>query len=895
MFLRKMVRGRRTFALITWLTTLAAALCGQQAKPSLGIAGAGTDSAKTVSIQVDSGDLHQFLRIDSLNPTTAADIEVRLSPLVGVKQKWVQPRWQCWSNDEQKAKCGKDDACSKVTIAGLKEAWCRVSAYLPEPDNYVGRIDLIYNDARDSYKLAITRGPDETLQVRGIDNSAEYTTEPAAFELATGISSKSLRAVPGVRLVVYDLIGPQSVTPSVTLEGQSDVGAMFTVPGNGETSLKLSMNLPVPGTYKGAIELIHGRDRDKYTFNVKRVEAKAPVTIRPIESARADTSPTGVAHLRVVLEGTRAVPVVLDLPNIATLFRKQSDKVNAQAQFTSVKFRDLGSDKDLPPGSSVALDGRTPKQLEAEITGLQPGEYSGLLTVGTKDLTPQESTFSIYVRRDFWIAGLWIGLGVLLSWGLRSWVLKGRPRLAAQRQLSQLSADVEATFREVKDVTLAEQRVLKDFAKRVSELYGEWDGGTATATAATTDTLVKEISGKVYSFRQWVNLRRRFDAIQTPFPTFPQLRERLAAFEERFLRHGADASLDADLAQLATDFTSALSNMLLVRIRALSEDLKAIEATEFGKPYAPRLETEVVPQLNQAEQLAAVPSRFNEALAILENARLIYTRMLASALNVQLPGTTPDPARIPQAEWDSVVTEVRQATERARLATTPEVAADAYGQAFSVYMNRLLRAMVVRLRAAPEKIAASSLKVDEQETQTAKVNDAMKLADRCAAEVANRDFTAATKSFEQLRATLLEVAKKLKSVGQEMGQEAAVMASRAVPGAGAALILGLSPIAGVAESIPEPPPRIILSVAELDKRVQRNEAIFALAVGVISILVGVKLLWLPSPTWGDWADYVTAFLWGLGLHQVSGAALGQFDWGTMLGKWSGTGGANATG
>jgi hypothetical protein len=894
--LRKMLGGR-IFALTMWLTTLPVALYAQQTKPSLGIAGAGTDSGKTVSIQVDSGYVQQFLRIDSLNPTTAADVEVRLSPLVGVKQRWVQPRWQCWSNDEQRAKCGKNDPCAKVTIAGLKEAWCRVTAWLPEPDSYVGRIDLIYNDARDSYKLAITRGPDETLQVRGIDNSAEYTTEPALFELATGISSKSLRAVPRVRLVVYELIGPQSVTPSVVLKGLPHAGAEFTVPGNGEIPLTLSMNLPLPGTYKGALELIHGRNRDKYTFNVKRVEAKAPVTIRPIEAARADTSFSGVANLRVILEGTRSVPFALDLPNIASLYRKESDKVNAQALFTSITFKELNPDRDLIAGSSVTLEGRTPKPMRVVITGLEPGEYSGLFTVGTKDLAPQESTFSIYVRRAWWIAGLWIGLGVALSWRLRSWTLKGRPRLAAQRQLSHESADIEGTFREVKDATPAEKRVLQDFSRRVAELFGEWDRGAPTVTAAATDTVVNEISAKLSAFRQWVNLRRRFDTVQTPLPDLADMRQRLAAFGDRFLAPAADATLGADIAQLGTQLTTALSALLVARIQALRADIQGIQATDFGKPYASQLKDGVLPQLDRAEKLATVPDRFNEAVANLEDSRLTYTRILAGALNMQIPMTTPDAVRIPQVEWDSVVTSVRQATEKARMATSADAAADAYAQAFSVYMNRLLAAMDLRLRAAPEKIKKTTLSDDEKRAQNQKIGEARILADQCAAQVANHEFTAAARTFEQLRASVLEIAMKVESGGQDMGPNAAVMASRAIPGAGAGMVLETGPIASTVASIPEPPAGIILSVAEIDKRIRRNENWFALVVGVISILVGVKLLWLPSPTWGDWADYVTAFLWGLGLHQVSGAAMGQFDWGTMLNKWSGAGGggANAAG
>jgi hypothetical protein len=46
-------------------------------------------------------------------------------------------------------------------------------------------------------------------------------------------------------------------------------------------------------------------------------------------------------------------------------------------------------------------------------------------------------------------------------------------------------SDIEATFREVKDATPAEKRVLKEFSTRVAALYAGWERGAATATATT--------------------------------------------------------------------------------------------------------------------------------------------------------------------------------------------------------------------------------------------------------------------------------------------------------------------------------------------------------------------------------------------------------------------------
>jgi hypothetical protein len=49
--------------------------------------------------------------------------------------------------------------------------------------------------------------------------------------------------------------------------------------------------------------------------------------------------------------------------------------------------------------------------------------------------------------------------------------------------------------------------------------------------------------------------------------------------------------------------------------------------------------------------------------------------------------------------------------------------------------------------------------------------------------------------------------------------------------------------------------------------------LLVLAVALaVSILLGLKLLWLDNPTWGSANDGVIALLWGLGLHQISNSA-----------------------
>jgi hypothetical protein len=42
-------------------------------------------------------------------------------------------------------------------------------------------------------------------------------------------------------------------------------------------------------------------------------------------------------------------------------------------------------------------------------------------------------------------------------------------------------------------------------------------------------------------------------------------------------------------------------------------------------------------------------------------------------------------------------------------------------------------------------------------------------------------------------------------------------------------------------------------------------------VTIAAVILGLTLLWVNDATWGGTADYLTAILWGLGLHQIAGA------------------------
>ena len=57
--------------------------------------------------------------------------------------------------------------------------------------------------------------------------------------------------------------------------------------------------------------------------------------------------------------------------------------------------------------------------------------------------------------------------------------------------------------------------------------------------------------------------------------------------------------------------------------------------------------------------------------------------------------------------------------------------------------------------------------------------------------------------------------------------------------------------------------------------IKRRDRRALLIVSLVSVVVGISLLWVPDKTFGGLADYIAVFLWGFGLHQLNAVALPQ--------------------
>lgn len=613
----------------------------------------------------------------------------------------------------------------------------------------------------------------DPLSIRGAKDpdGLKVSAEAAAFEGHFTVVSNAAAKVAHVRAVAGSLVGPDGQWYETILQLGNDPKAQeATVPALGELPVLLKMQMPVPGAYSGSLDLIYDGKRHPTPLTITRADSSAPVIVRAVDTVRASSCWNASPTLRVVLEGTRSEPIRIKPPVIADLALKNSDKVQSTAQFDHVETMLVAPDGTLQlVTNGITLDGRDRKELEITIAGLRKaGEYGGTLLIGAGDFTPKEQAFTIYVKKQWWIAAILILIGIAISLGLRHWAQIGKPRALAQRQILMLLDEIGQLRLQVPDSTEAEQRVLTAFEKRLDDLYEKW-----RTTSIPADTTVAEIEAKLNPFRTWVNLRRRLSKIE-PSAVAAPFWGTLAGFETRLKDPCAPAEvtkISDDLNTLASNITSALQAEFKRQIDVTSkqaEAQRALLAQQGADAYAQRLQTEVLNPLKNAGELAD-HTRFDEAHAAIDRARLAYARILIEQLEGTLTGAKPD-SRITDEDWASAKNQVQTLSETAHKADNADAAVQTWEKAYQVYLSVLLRALSLRIQADSEKVAINAtLNADAK----AKLGKALESAADAVATSANHlkrsESADAAAAYQEAKNAVEAAETESRSKGVKMG------------------------------------------------------------------------------------------------------------------------------
>lgn len=231
--------------------------------------------------------------------------------------------------------------------------------------------------------------------------------------------------------------------------------------------------------------------------------------------------------------------------------------------------------------------------------------------------------------------------------------------------------------------------------------------------------------------------------------------------------------------------------------------------------------------------------------------------------------TTQPPPGFDQAGWDA-----RRGADLRRLTE-----ADARGAGAGAATTDLLHEAIVRdvSRGLADRLSSRSraLAANGKDELATRLGG---LADRCRVAATRAEAGQPSRALAEYDAVLEEyrsLESDLAAAGVQMG---------AGPGQ-APLELGLvaaSPIELNPTQLPDegPAARTWRAAALLI-----GDTAAGLVVAVIAVMLGVVALYLPDPTWGSPTDWLTAFLWGMGLYQVGGAASEGIEgvWRTLRG------------
>lgn len=733
--------------------------------------------------------------------------------------------------------------------------------------------------------LSTPTGAEDKLQaVLKIPGSSDadglkITTTSSDFQRPFFVESMNNIPVSDLRIFVADFIGPDSqlVETGWTVNRKPGATTTVSLPGLESVMLVITARLPQEGIYSGSISLIHNQKRRTIPLVVTRSRQAPTIKLREPEASRALSFWTADADLWMTIEETGGLKWTLYVPQLMALALKQGDKSRIQARFERVNIL---TDTGDPVTNTLAIEPNQARRLRIRISNLcDTGEITGIVRVGSADFAPVEQTFTIFIKKSWGVAAFLIFIGVLCSYLLKLYYKRDRPRMLLARRALLLSGDVESIEARLRDLTEGEKAVLDSLRICLQNLYEDVEAGVV----ANADAVLVEVDGKLSIYPSWVNARRRIEAVQPP-SIVVALRQKLEDIAGKLTAKGATAQdidkLRTDLVELDTEITDAVREEF---IRRLDEFLADVDKqAKSGSPtQADRLAADVVPKIAAAKDTASsndivvASSQFDEA-------RTLYARLLAEELDIAL-ASDPAPPGILKADWDTVVTNVGQHTAKVRLAADADDAIEAYQAGYSIYLKKLIGAL--HKRAEDSNLIIEAIKTLTQEDKNLfyqRLEAIVQKLDSATRKLQVTQLRGAASNYTKAKQDMEEVAKSVKQAapGTRMSKVPNDDIADAQPG-------GTIPTSACelrAEQAAQRTAWIKSTISELSRSMVCRDRIFACVILFISVLLGLKLLWADDPTWGGAKAYLTAVLWGLGLHQVSGTAFEGAQ--GLMEKWS---------
>jgi hypothetical protein len=546
----------------------------------------------------------------------------------------------------------------------------------------------------------------------------------------------------------------------------------------------------------------------------------------------------GNAELWLLLRSSASKPIKINAPVFTALAIKGENNTRFQSRY---RLEVLAQGNGRPATFPMDLGAHADLQLTLRIDQLDgTGEYAGRLSLAGTSRLPVEKELTLVLKEPWWIAFVFIVIGVFLSHWIRNYLGKLRPRLLTQRDLVGLRERLAAGPAVADDVAEARLAVLARVDETLERLAlaEDVEAGELAALRAQVGLCLHLVAAAIVRSRLSPERGAAFAAPIDQSRAAAQQPPDTAAIE----------AAEAALRKAEDDMRTAAADEAKARVTAFRAVLDARRKQPQGMPVEAL--DEIARRLDEAGK-ALESGETAAARQLYDVARKRYAEAAAATLDaaVKQPGPTRE---MPPNAWDELRKRVADALAGVAGAADADAAVKAAGEAERIYAAGLIEGLLkVSQALRPEKRGV----LEEVDAALAEARRAL----------ADLDVTGAMASYERARVAFAKWPAEA-----QMGDQKA--APKLAPLAPAANLPGGMPLVPPARHNPTGGVR-----AWIARRMRMNDRILLVVTLVIAGLTGVQALWATSTTWGGWNAHVLALLWGLGLHQISGVAFGGLE------------------
>jgi len=675
--------------------------------------------------------------------------------------------------------------------------------------------------------------------------SIQRTIDQPSFEHELLV--EATQAVKDARAEATDLVGPKRIRLGCIFASQP-CGAPVSIGAGEAKRLDLAADVDAVGTYTAVLSVVVGETRQNLVLSVTR--SVTPFPLELVSTVPTAIARDGAVNLLIPLQEKTGRAAVLNLPSL-TLGWHESGKTDSRAAAFTTRMK-VG---DTPVAAPWSIGARQAPVLQVGVDGLEgAGEYSGKLRLTSPESNETLDVPIVITQKDSsLLAAILIATGALLSFALRTYLKTVRPRLVQLRAGAQLALDLEKLRndmnRQFAPLQAAETAVVDGLLERLDSISDQIE----VRTEAETQAVLDELDTKLSLVRRWINARRRAETLRNP-PA--EVGAGLVQVGDFLGRPGAAGA--ADIATTLKGIEDKIVAAAQAEARERVDKLrKAIETSAF-------LEDRKRAELSTALDTAASNVDAPEQRARLDQLEGDLVDAQIAGFTSRIGQTQTPPLGFELDQWSRLVNDLRARLDAAKAAPV-RARAGLFRDAVGLYLVKVAGALRSRLQIDAKKAQEDATLNDEEK---GRLGVALKSA------IDGVDVVNGLLSEGKLD----EAAKKLSELGQALEQlredptvKGFLGGTPATPQQPAPVPTGLDLGEALGGFLVGLVPRS-KRLSGLTAFIGKLDVIVLLLALVVSILLGLKLLWVDNATWGSANDYMVALLWGLGLHQIANAS-----------------------